>query len=101
MHPPPRLGRAGGDTKEGAHEHLPGLGSVAMQNALLVGLSRQMALSRELDIVANNIANIDTNGYKADNAAFSQFLSSAPATASSTATTGASVLCRTARAGST
>lgn len=47
-----------------------------MENALLVGLSRQMALSRELDIVANNIANIDTNGYKADNAAFSQFLSS-------------------------
>src|SRR6185503_4403214 len=57
-------------------KHLPGLGSVPMQNALLVGLSRQMALSRELDIVANNIANIDTNGYKADNAAFSQFLSS-------------------------
>ena len=47
-----------------------------MENALLVGLSRQMALSRELDVVANNIANIDTNGYKADNAAFSQFLSS-------------------------
>jgi flagellar basal body rod protein FlgG len=47
-----------------------------MENALLVGLSRQMALSRELDIVANNIANIDTTGYKADNAAFSQFLTS-------------------------
>jgi flagellar basal-body rod protein FlgF len=47
-----------------------------MENALLVGLSRQMALSRELDIVANNIANIDTTGYKADNAAFSQFLMS-------------------------
>jgi flagellar basal-body rod protein FlgF len=45
-----------------------------MENALLIGLSRQMALSRELDIVANNIANIDTTGYKADNAAFSQFL---------------------------
>jgi flagellar basal-body rod protein FlgF len=45
-----------------------------MENALLVGLSRQMALSRELDIVANNIANIDTTGFKADNAAFSQFL---------------------------
>ena len=45
-----------------------------MQNALLVGLSRQMALSRELDIVANNIANIDTTGFKADNAAFSEFL---------------------------
>ena len=49
-------------------------GSVPMENALLVGLSRQMALSRELDVVANNIANIDTTGFKADNAAFSEFL---------------------------
>jgi flagellar basal-body rod protein FlgF len=47
-----------------------------MENALLVGLSRQMALTHELDIVANNIANIDTTGFKADNAAFSQFLMS-------------------------
>jgi len=45
-----------------------------MENALLVGLSRQMSLMRELDIVANNIANIDTTGYKADHAAFSEFL---------------------------
>ena len=45
-----------------------------MENALLVGLSRQMALSHELDVIANNIANIDTTGYKADNAAFSEFL---------------------------
>jgi len=45
-----------------------------MENALLVGLSRQMALTHELDIVANNIANIDTTGYKADNARFSQYL---------------------------
>jgi flagellar basal-body rod protein FlgF len=45
-----------------------------MQNALLVGLSRQMALGHELDVVANNIANIDTTGYKADNAAFGSYL---------------------------
>jgi flagellar basal-body rod protein FlgF/flagellar basal-body rod protein FlgG len=45
-----------------------------MENALLVGLSRQMALSHELDIVANNVANIDTTGFKADNAAFSEYL---------------------------
>jgi flagellar hook-basal body protein len=45
-----------------------------MENALLVGLSRQMALSHELDIIANNIANIDTTGFKADNASFSEFL---------------------------
>jgi flagellar basal-body rod protein FlgF len=45
-----------------------------MENALLVGLSRQMALSHELDIIANNVANIDTTAYKGDTAAFGQFL---------------------------
>jgi len=45
-----------------------------MENALLVGLSRQMALSRELDVIANNIANVDTTGYKADKETFREFL---------------------------
>jgi flagellar basal-body rod protein FlgF len=45
-----------------------------MENTLLVGLSRQMALSRELDVIANNVANIDTVGFKTDNAAFSEYL---------------------------
>jgi len=45
-----------------------------MENALLVGLSRQMALSHELDVVANDIANVNTTGFKADNASFSEFL---------------------------
>lgn len=45
-----------------------------MQNAHLIGLSRQMALHRELEIVANNIANINTTGYKADGAVFQEFL---------------------------
>ena len=45
-----------------------------MENALLVGLSRQMALSHELDVVANNIANINTTGYKADNTLFAEYL---------------------------
>jgi len=48
-----------------------------MQNALLIGLSRQVALARELDVVANNIANINTTGYKADGSLFEEFLSSA------------------------
>src|SRR5271169_1964458 len=48
-----------------------------MDNAVLVGLSRQMALGRELDVVANNIANINTTGYKADGSLFEEFLSSA------------------------
>ncbi len=45
-----------------------------MENALLVGLSRQMVLARELDVVANNIANVNTNAFKADNSMFEQYL---------------------------
>jgi len=37
-----------------------------MDNALYVGLSRQMTLRRELDIVANNIANANTTGFKVE-----------------------------------
>jgi flagellar basal-body rod protein FlgF len=45
-----------------------------VENALLVGLSRQVALARELDVVANNIANVNTTGFKADNAVFQEYL---------------------------
>ncbi|WP_420101788.1 flagellar basal-body rod protein FlgF [Bosea sp. (in: a-proteobacteria)] len=45
-----------------------------MENALLVGLSRQVALQRELDVIANNMANIGTNGFKARNARFAEFI---------------------------
>lgn len=45
-----------------------------MSNALLVGLSRQVALGRELDVVANNIANINTAGFKGDGAVFEEFI---------------------------
>jgi flagellar basal-body rod protein FlgF len=48
-----------------------------MQNAQLIGLSRQMALGRELDVVANNIANLNTTGFKADGSLFEEYLSSA------------------------
>jgi len=45
-----------------------------MENALLIGLSRQIALRRELETVANNIANLNTTGYKADGSVFEEFL---------------------------
>jgi flagellar basal-body rod protein FlgF len=45
-----------------------------MENALLIGLSRQIALNRELEVVANNIANLNTAGYKADGSVFEEFL---------------------------
>jgi flagellar basal-body rod protein FlgF len=47
-----------------------------MENTLLVGLSRQVALGRELDVVANNIANLDTVGFKADGAVFEEYIGS-------------------------
>jgi flagellar basal-body rod protein FlgF len=43
-----------------------------MDNTVYVGLSRQMLLERELDITANNLANVDTVGYK-----FEQLLNAA------------------------
>ncbi len=45
-----------------------------MENALLIGLSRQMSLHREIEVVANNIANLNTTGFKADNAIFEEYL---------------------------
>ena len=48
-----------------------------MDNLVLVALSRQVALARELDVVANNIANLNTTGYKADGSLFEEYLNSA------------------------
>ncbi|HXW27517.1 MAG TPA: flagellar basal-body rod protein FlgF [Xanthobacteraceae bacterium] len=45
-----------------------------MQNTLLVGLSRQTVLEREMEVIANNIANVDTNGFKADFSLFEEYL---------------------------
>jgi flagellar basal-body rod protein FlgF/flagellar basal-body rod protein FlgG len=50
------------------------IGEIRMENALLVGLSRQMSLRRELEVVSNNIANINTTGFKADTAVFEEYL---------------------------
>ena len=45
-----------------------------MENNGLIGLSRQMALQRELDVVANNLANLNTTGFKADGNIFQEYL---------------------------
>ena len=47
-----------------------------MENSLLIGLSRQISLQRELAVVANNVANINTNGFKADRSLFEEYLRS-------------------------
>src|SRR5258708_23735767 len=47
-----------------------------MENALLIGLSRQTVLERQLNVVANNIANANTTGYKSDQSLFEEHLNS-------------------------
>src|ERR1700709_2952716 len=47
-----------------------------MENTLLIGLSRQMVLERQIDVVANNVANVNTNGYKSDRSLFQEYLAS-------------------------
>jgi flagellar basal-body rod protein FlgF len=43
-----------------------------MENAQLVGLSRQVTLHRQMDLIANNLANINTNGFKAQSLLFEE-----------------------------
>jgi flagellar basal-body rod protein FlgF len=45
-----------------------------MENAQLVSLSRQIALQHQMDVVANNIANINTTGFKASDLMFEDYL---------------------------
>ncbi|MCF8481852.1 MAG: flagellar basal-body rod protein FlgF [Rhodospirillum sp.] len=45
-----------------------------MENTSYIALSRQMGLWRELDMVANNLANMNTTGYQGEQPMFSQFL---------------------------
>src|SRR5713101_2941519 len=51
-------------------------GEPPMENTLLIGLSRQMTLERQMDVVANNVANVNTTGYKADRSMFQEYLAS-------------------------
>src|SRR5882724_3363757 len=51
-------------------------GEPPMENALLIGLSRHITLERQIDVVANNIANINTTGFKADRSLFQEYLRS-------------------------
>nr|WP_321456401.1 flagellar basal-body rod protein FlgF [uncultured Cohaesibacter sp.] len=45
-----------------------------MENLQLIGLTRQMALRRKMDVIANNLANINTAGYKSDNLLFKEYI---------------------------
>lgn len=46
-----------------------------MQNPGYIALSRQIALTRQMDVTANNIANLGTTGFKRQNSVFAEHLS--------------------------
>lgn len=50
------------------------MGVAQMENAQLIGLSRHIALQRQMDVVANNVANINTAGFKAQSLLFEEYI---------------------------
>lgn len=45
-----------------------------MENSLYVGLSKQVVLRENMDIIAHNVANVNTPGYRAQNMVFSEYV---------------------------
>jgi len=48
----------------------------AMENTIYIGLSKQVALQQQMSIVSNNIANVNTPGYRADKMLFEEYVTS-------------------------
>lgn len=46
-----------------------------MENSIYIGLSRQTVLQRNMDIIANNVANMNTTGFRGQNLVFEEYLS--------------------------
>ena len=45
-----------------------------MDNSLLVSLSQQLAAYRSMDVIANNLANVSTPGFKRESAKFEEYV---------------------------
>ncbi len=45
-----------------------------MENTVLVALSKHMVLRRQMDVIANNIANMNTTGFKREQSLFATYL---------------------------
>ncbi len=48
-----------------------------MDNSLYINIARQSGLLKEMNIIANNIANVSTNGYRRQAAVFSEYIAKA------------------------
>ena len=51
-----------------------------MDHSLLISLSQQLAAYRSMDVIANNIANVSTPGFKRESAKFEEYITTVPAT---------------------
>ena len=45
-----------------------------MENSLYIGLSKQVVLRENMDIIAQNVANVNTPGYRGQNMVFSEYI---------------------------
>ncbi|MBE6453125.1 MAG: flagellar basal-body rod protein FlgF [Alphaproteobacteria bacterium] len=54
------------------------IGENIMDNTNYIALSRQMALWKQMDILSNNMANMNTSGYKQDQALFTSYMVETP-----------------------
>jgi flagellar basal-body rod protein FlgF len=50
-----------------------------MDNSLLVSLSQQLASYQSMDVIANNIANVSTPGYRREQPTFQEYVTQLPA----------------------
>jgi len=57
-----------------------------MDNSLLVSLSQQLAAYQSMDVIANNIANVSTAGYRREQPTFQEYLAQVPASEGDTGT---------------
>lgn len=51
-----------------------------MENPGYVALSRQMALARQMEVIANNLANLNTPAFKGEGMLFAEYLEQVPGT---------------------
>lgn len=49
-------------------------GDYAVENSIYIGLSRQISLQQQMNLLANNVANINTPGFKAQKPLFKEYL---------------------------
>lgn len=49
-----------------------------MDNSLLVSLSQQLAAYQSMDVIANNIANVSTPGFRREQATFQEYVAQVP-----------------------